>query len=207
MAGRIGPQRTCEGTTYSNPYGIWQGVVVQAIVKITLKSYSATVRLSDNKIILQSGQQWQSGHCFDNEDGHTYWEPAPNDYCKFQNYDVIYDGRASKVTAKSNDEQKIYLVSTEDTIFALTRTRQSSLCGFILVQTKHPKLFFLEVEPAGKFKSRSPVPVNNLDIFTYVNFKFVYVEKHLKRRILQLYKDIMRQKCDIENQVLKNGAP
>ena len=31
------------------------------------------------------------------------------------------------------------------------------------------------------------------------------MEKHLKTQIVQLYKDIVRQKCDIENQVLKNA--
>ena len=31
------------------------------------------------------------------------------------------------------------------------------------------------------------------------------MEKHLKTQIVQLYKDIVRQKCEIENQVLKNA--
>ena len=42
-------------------------------------------------------------------------------------------------------------------------------------------------------------------MFTYVNPKFVYMEKHLKRQIEHLYKNIVRQKCNIENQVLKNA--
>ena len=111
-------------------------------------------------------------------------ELAPTDYYKFQNYDVLYNGRASKATGKSNDEPTIYLVSTEDTTFALTRTRQSTLCGFTLIHTEHPKLFVLEVGSARRFKSRSSIPINNLDIFTYANSKFVYVEKHLKRQIV-----------------------
>ena len=205
LTGKIGPEGRCDGTTYSDPYGTWTGVVVQAIIKITLKSDTATVRLPDNKIALQSGQQcrWQSGHCLDNEDGHTFWEPTPTDYCKFNSYDVLYEGQAARVSSKSTNEPTIYLVSTEKATFALTRTRQSSLCGFTITHTEHPKLFILEIGSSGRFKTKSPIPVKNLDIFTYVNSKFIYVEKHLKTQIIQLYKDIVRQKCDIENQVLK----
>lgn len=207
LAGKLGPEGRCEGTTYSDPYGTWTNVVVQALVKITIKSYTAAVKLANDKLILQSGQQcrWQSGHCLDNEDGHTYWEPTPTDYCKFHKYDVIYDGRAAKVTARSGKEPTIYLVSNEETTFALTRTKQSSLCGYNIIHTEHPKLFVLEIGTTGRFKTRLPIPVNNLDIFTYVNSKFIYVEKHLKTQITQLYKDIIRQKCEIENQVLKNA--
>ena len=207
LAGKIGPDGRCDGTTYSDPYGTWTNVIVQAIVKVTVKSYSAAVRLSDNKIVLRSGQQcrWQSGHCLDSEDGYTFWEPAPTDYCKFNNYDVLYDGQAARVSSKTTIESTMYLVSTEEATFALTQTRQSSLCGFTIIHTEHPKLFILEIGSSGRFKTRKTIPVNNLDIFTYVNSKFIYVEKHLKTQIIQLYKDIIRQKCDIEKQVLKNA--
>ena len=72
---RKGPQGTCESTTYSD--GTWSGVDVQAIIEITLKSYTTTVRLSDKRIIQQLGQQcrWWSEHCRDDKDGHTYWNP------------------------------------------------------------------------------------------------------------------------------------
>ena len=112
MAGRIGPQGTCEGTTYSDPYGTWSGVVVQAIVKITLKSYTVTVRLSDMKIILQLGQQcrWQSGHCQDNEDWHTYWEPAPTIIADFETmmYSMTAEPRRSQPKAMTSRQFILY---------------------------------------------------------------------------------------------------
>lgn len=48
------------------------------------------------------------------------------------------------------------------------------------------------------------VSVDNLDIFTYVNSKFVYVEKHIKIQLTRLYQDIMEQKCTLERQILQN---
>jgi len=47
--------------------------------------------------------------------------------------------------------------------------------------------------------------VNNFDIFTYVNSKFTFVEKHVKTQLTQLYRDMMEQKCALEKQILQNA--
>lgn len=47
--------------------------------------------------------------------------------------------------------------------------------------------------------------MDNLDIFSYTNSKFVYVEKHVKTQLTQLYRDIMEQKCALERQILQNA--
>jgi len=44
----------------------------------------------------------------------------------------------------------------------------------------------------------------NLDMFTYVNSKFVYVERHIRNQIATLYQDIILQKCELEKQVIQN---
>lgn len=74
-----------------------------------------------------------------------------------------------------------------------------------MIQTKHPKLFLLETQKGCTFKIRTRVSVDNLDIFSYVNSKFVYVEKHIKTQLTQLYRDIMEQKCALERQILQNA--
>lgn len=50
-----------------------------------------------------------------------------------------------------------------------------------------------------------PIVVENLDIFTYVNSKFVYVEKHIRTQVTTMYRDIMTQKCELEKQVITNA--
>ncbi|KOC58986.1 General transcription factor II-I repeat domain-containing protein 2, partial [Habropoda laboriosa] len=205
--GSTGPEGRCDGSTYTDLYGTWTNVVVQALVKITLKSYTAPVRLSDDKIILKSGQQcrWQSGHCLDNEDGFTYWETAPHDYCKFQNYDVLFDGKATKIIPEDRTDPRVYSAVTGDITFALAKTGQLTLCGYTLIKTEHPKLFVLEVTVAGRSKANNSIPINNLDIFTHVNTKFVYVEKHIKTQIKSLYQNLMKQRCAMENQLIQNA--
>ncbi|KAH0944445.1 hypothetical protein HN011_009617, partial [Eciton burchellii] len=71
--------------------------------------------------------------------------------------------------------------------------------------TEHPKLFILETQRGRTFKAKSKISVNNLDIFAYVNSKFVYVEKHIKNQLTKLYTNIMEQKCALEKQILQNA--
>ncbi|KYN50256.1 hypothetical protein ALC62_06924 [Cyphomyrmex costatus] len=63
----------------------------------------------------------------------------------------------------------------------------------------------LQTQKGRTFKTRSKIAVDNLDIFLYVNSKFVYVEKHIKKQLTQLYRNLMEQKCAIEKQVLQNA--
>jgi len=69
---------------------------------------------------------------------------------------------------------------------------------------EHPKLFILETSKGDIFAARGAIPVNNLDIFTYVNSKFVYVEKHIRRQMTLLYYNVMQQRCELEKEVLRN---
>lgn len=50
----------------------------------------------------------------------------------------------------------------------------------------------------------SKIDVSNMDIFAYINSKFVYVERHLRTQVQQLYYDVLVQKCSLEREMLKN---
>lgn len=43
----------------------------------------------------------------------------------------------------------------------------------------------------------------NVDIYANMNSKFVYVEKHLKRQINSLFKDILAQRSKMEQRILR----
>ncbi|XP_070529907.1 uncharacterized protein [Cardiocondyla obscurior] len=101
--------------------------------------------------------------------------------------------------------QIVYSLSTKDITFALTKTGEEPLCGYTLTKTEHPKLLILETTKSDSFAQKRPLSVENLDIFTYVNSKFVYVEKHIRSQINSLYRDVLKQRCNLEQQVLKNA--
>lgn len=57
----------------------------------------------------------------------------------------------------------------------------------------------------GSLFKRTTDSVHNLDIFTYVNSKFVYVEKHLRNQMKSLYLDVIKQRCALERETIKNS--
>ena len=44
-----------------------------------------------------------------------------------------------------------------------------------------------------------------MDIFTYVNFKFIYVERHIRTEVNRLCHDVFTQRCILEHQVFINA--
>lgn len=208
LAGSTSVNGRCTGAQYTDGYGTWENVVVQASVRITLRNFEASIKRSEESIFLPAGTHCQiaGGYCLDSEGSETYWDPLPIDSCHFDRYDILYEGLGIKLTPKPNQTTPtIYTVTTRDTTFALTKTSDFSLCGYRLTQTEHPKLFILETMKGKTFKTQARISVDNLDIFSYVNSKFVYVEKHIKTQLTQLYRDIMEQKCALEQQVLRNA--
>lgn len=207
LAGHVNNDGSCSGTTYSDPFGTWEEAVVLATLRITLQDYTADVKINTNRIILKSGVTCElSGtYCTDIEGGDTYWELLPVDSCKIETYGVLYQGYVDKIMNRINEPfQIVYSITTKDTIFALAKRDTFSICGYTLTHTEHPKLIIFETTPdATVFKEQSHVA--NLDIFTYVNSKFVYVEKHIRTQIDQLYRNLLLQQCQLEQQILYNS--
>jgi len=59
---------------YSDSYSIWQNVVVQRIIIISLNSYQTIINLETNQIHLKSGTicQYSNTNCIDIEGKYTY---------------------------------------------------------------------------------------------------------------------------------------
>lgn len=209
LAGSLTQEGKCAGSQYSDPYGSWNNVVVQAMARVSLKSGRAVVKIESDQIRLSSGTtcSLQAGSCIDGEDGHTFWSPVPTDTCKFDKYQVLYEGLASKIHNKhgTDNTPQIYTLTTHDITFALAKIGEARLCGYTLLRTEHPKLLILETEKGKSFAEQKPITVENLDIFAYMNSKFVYVEKHVKTQMNTLYNNILAQRCELEKQVLKNA--
>jgi len=101
--------------------------------------------------------------------------------------------------------QIIYSLSTKDVTFALTKIGEEHLYGYTLIKTEHPKLLIFETKEGRTFISKRQLSVENLDIFPYVNSKFVYVEKHIQTQMNYLYRDVLKQRCNMERQIMKNA--
>ena len=206
LGGSITRDGHCKGTQYTDPYGTWDNVVVQGTVKITLQDYYATVNLNTNRINLRSGVacSLSEGECTDLEGGYTFWNILPEDKCGFTGYGVLYEGPGHKIRAIDDGNiQTIYTVTSSDTTFALTKKGHEMMCGYLIQRTEHPKLFIVENHKGLILPARNGISIENLDIFSYVNSKFVYVERHIRTQLSRLYHDITLQTCNVERQVLK----
>lgn len=207
LAGSLDNAGSCSGTTYSDPYGTWDGVVATAVVTITLRTFTAPVSLNAEKVILPSGTHCilNEEHCIDGDGNSAFWNSIPNDQCTFNRYDVLYHGHGTMYRPVDKKQPTVYSVTTEDITFALARKSNTRVCGYLLKQTEHPKLFIMEdVGIDSPFRKRK-VSVHNVDIFAYINSKFIYVEKHVRTQLRSLYKDVMMQRCELEKQILTNA--
>jgi len=95
LASSVSIDGKCSGSQYTDGYGSWENVVVQASVKIILKSFKASIKRSTDQIILPSGTHCKatSGYCIDSEGAEAYWPPLPIDSCHFDRYDILYEGQ------------------------------------------------------------------------------------------------------------------
>ncbi|KYQ58859.1 hypothetical protein ALC60_02139 [Trachymyrmex zeteki] len=78
----------CLGAQYSDPYGAWDNVIVQGTTTITLTSYQTSINLETNQIRLKSGTI-----C-------VRKKILPTDHCKFNHYDVLYEGHPKLLILK-----------------------------------------------------------------------------------------------------------
>ncbi|XP_074111451.1 uncharacterized protein LOC141535426 [Cotesia typhae] len=151
FAGRVTNDGSCKGTQYSDPYGTWDDVVVTGLVKITLSTGSARVKVDNNKVHLPSGYtcKLNAGSCVDPDGGYTFWESLPRKYCNDNTYTVIYKGTATKI---KSDAETVYSVNIRDTSFSLTTTGVDSTCGLSIYKTEHPKLFIVQSKNLDKLE-------------------------------------------------------
>lgn len=69
--------------------------------------------------------------------------------------------------------------------------------------TEYPELFFVEsnVNLANKF-SKATLPVANINLFTYINPKFVYAEKNVGKKMNEMYFIILKSNCELEQKIM-----
>ncbi|XP_029668860.1 uncharacterized protein LOC115238865 [Formica exsecta] len=69
LAGSNSVDGRCSGTEYSDAFGIWEDVVVQAVVKVTLRDFEVSIERKSNEVILPSGVHCKAspGECLDTD--------------------------------------------------------------------------------------------------------------------------------------------
>ena len=132
------------------------------------------------------------------EGGNAYWSALPIDRCNLNKYGLIYQGKSTMVSDNSiHGLSTVYPLESKEITFALTLKSIEKVCGSELIRTEHPKLIILETKNGSPFSGKFNV-VQNLDLFLYINSKFVYIERHHKTQMTKLYLNLIMQKCNLE---------
>lgn len=210
ITGKTTSDGKCEGGSFSDNYGSWANVVVQGKIFIELHAYNAAINIDEDLVYLRHGRRcpFSSGECEDNDGSIVTWPSMPHTGCNFDQYDVLYDGPAQKIYDNSpmvEDVEEVYTVKNGEITFGLAKRGIEYVCDFTLIRTEHPKLFFLETKNAHVGIVKKPISVNNLDLMSYVNSKFVYVANHFGKQLRDLYIDVITQRCTLERQVIENS--
>ncbi|VDM54316.1 unnamed protein product [Angiostrongylus costaricensis] len=135
LAGHIGPDGTCKGITYSDQFGSWHEVIVQATTKISLKQMKASADTENDQIHMPGGLvcKWSAETCIDFEAGEAYWRKVPINRCSPQRHAVIYEGLAVILNTTHEDPLQppsiIHTVVQDDKVFALRRTGPYQGCA------------------------------------------------------------------------------
>lgn len=209
LAGKVDATGACTGSFYNDELGSWDDVRVLADVSISIRTYLASIKYTDDEIILDRGLKcrWNSEVCVDAENGETYWTTPQQQRCEDTQVVVRYEGLATEI--KEIDQpskgvnQTSYLIQSSDKVLWLTRRGEESLCGYTVVTTEHPRLLlYLSTQIASPFVRRES-DSHDLDMFMYINTKFVYYDKNIQKRMSEMYYDLAYQRCQLESQVLQ----
>nr|WPV62254.1 MAG: putative glycoprotein [Wufeng shrew chuvirus 1] len=199
LAGWMNADGRCGGAGYIMPYGGFAShMVVHGAFKFTLLEGYADVDRKSNKIRLPSGTtcSYKDKTCTDIMGGNTFWSPYPKiEKCGQESYDVLYEGTATLLTSpvdegRSDDlsGRSLMTIQTKDIIFAIGLLDHSPVCHQEAYRTEHPQLFVIFRPNVGTFAlRRGEVLVSNINLASYYNSKFVYVERHIRTQLQDLW--------------------
>ena len=205
---------TCTGGSYADTFGSWNNVFVQGTVTIQLFDESAQVNLQENKIRLNTGTicKFSEKTCIDLERGYTFWKEFPEGKeCFTKHYEILYKGNIVK-TNSSENEATIFSINDGQATFSLKITGEAVHCNRVILNTEHPKLYIFEGNSKNEYNRllyNTDVQHNkniiNFDLSTYVNSKFVYVERHVGIQMNEIYNKLIRDKCEVERKTILNS--
>lgn len=194
----------CKGGTWSENGVTWEDVYVSASVSITLKDYMAQSASDGTFVKLQSGYDCKLSDqkCIDPEDGHTFWEDNYRDKtCENDNYELIYKGVANKTTLQLANENSVLFSVSDEISFSLLIKSSTHVCGQLAYQTEHPKLKIIE-HNGYDMPFKKVDDTFNLNLFTYINSKFTYLERHTKTQLTSLHKALLTNQCELDKSIL-----
>nr|XP_018917808.1 PREDICTED: uncharacterized protein LOC109044507 [Bemisia tabaci] len=207
LAGSIEGTSDCTGGYYSDQFGTYSNVVVNANIEITLYKSLAKFNSKTDEIYLPTGTKcvFSKGTCFDTIRGPTFWDISlQQDHCSSSFYTVLYEGKAVTLTTQNHDSPTIYLVNSDKHAFSLKALKKTRVCLYEAFTTEHNRFFILEKSEFGYPFVKNSNQIISADLLTYVNFKFQFLESHLASSLYALHDSLIALSCKQDRQILEH---
>jgi hypothetical protein len=194
----------CQGSSFIINGKQYTDALVIGSYSITLKEYHVPIEIESNSIVMPSGQKFNlnNGMGFDIEDGVVIWmRHELRSHCDDMTYQVLYEGPAYIMEA---NQDKSLVVNTSDFTFAVSLRRPQQLCHVAGYSTDHPKVFVVMGPKKLWITGGRKIQPEDLDLFLYTNSKFVYIERHFRGQLNELYNNLYHKICSLRYNQLHN---
>lgn len=173
-----------------------------------LIAYDAQVSTNTDSIHLRSSVTcgYSKETRSDLELGEVFWHRLDSDSCKSNLHRVLYEGPANiiKPSGKSLSDA-IVSVKSDNVLFSLQLVKPYQICNLDSWTTEHPKLVIIRKTGAGFYYRKSlKVDSAGLDMFTYMNSKFVYLERNIGNNFNELWDRFKASRCEMEKTILQS---
>lgn len=211
-AGTLDSKGKCTGSVYHYGGMTWDYVTVVKTVTLTLKDFESWVNLESNQVHIGGDTQcnYNKGSCMDLDQGHTYWLVNMKVECETTSYNVLYKGTAKKALISTTmsgivKSETIFTVDQDGTVFALVVKGITSMCMAKAYQTEHNKLLIVPEKYLHIPLFRANLNPRNIDLHTYVNSKFAFLERHTRTQMVNMYQELLQTQCYQERLILHNS--
>lgn len=207
VAGNVDGEPNCQGEYFTDGMNEWHNVIVQYAITLLIRDFNTPVIASRNSIVIEGLQcDFSNEYCMDSLHGQSFWANNKDQSCYADKYDVLFEGTATKGVAlntATGENETVYSVVQGDTMFALQIKGPTEICSTYGLKTEHPRLFIVQYVQGHALFKKKDVDTRNLNLFTYVNSKMVYSEKHIRGEMDRLYLDLLTKICETERDLLR----
>ncbi|AVM87273.1 putative glycoprotein [Guangdong red-banded snake chuvirus-like virus] len=206
LTGSASTDGYCSGGVYSDDYGTWSSVVVQAIIKITLEDYYATIITAEERVIMpRSGIHCpvRSEYCMDSQQGEMIWTYKDAGLCSKTDIDVLFEGKGTLATI--SDHPQVLIVKENTNTFALKKLDQTYLCGRTVYRTEHGRIFISQTATNSYvFSKETNTYLKNIDLTSHISSKFLYITQAIHQNLVSLIADLNYKDCETRKLSLEN---
>lgn len=204
--GELKAREKCTIPQHSLSQKTLSDVRVVAQIQITLREYITTTNLETNKVQLKSNVSCQlsSGTCIDANGESTFWDPLPKGECHDSPYELLYEGKATRIFLPDKFPRTMYIFSKNEITYAIIAKGTQMTCEQFIMSTENPRLFVFESKKPGMENLMTMNNLYGLDRIPFEKNTYIYRQRS-SERLDNIYYETLKKRCENEQQELRHA--